>query len=701
MYATNLANLAQQALVTRLQATANSSVLHQQCLLQFQNTPRGQEALNMCVDAAQIIYNAQCQMGVTEQQAAEKAANHVHRGYLAVTLNEFPQLRSQLDYSVLNEIPAAMQTFNNLQLDIQRVKTGMVQQPVMGQYQQPVMPQYQQPQQMGYGSTGIPPIAAGGLVGNQPMQYQQPAPAFNVSNFAVQQPAQPTYVAPQGYATIPETPGFCPEAYPNDIRPNTDIINNVAPLNFNVSTPQNTQAVPLTPVESWGSSVPTPSPTQPVKVAKMANNSVEHNYNPNKADWLGCDPRYTHHPRMNELPIPLCDDDILVDPYNYIPEGVVLDRDRPWDRFYAPGGIIIERADKTNFKLTKGDDAPYKLLYNPLKLARFFAKWPDGKVSEVFATYSENPEMKMDYLKHELNANLKEQEALLRKGRLNEVTVANMSSGSVAPLDAVAEVIKENEVTVLDNITPVAIDNVIYDVSEVEAERIAVEMIREQIGEAVDAVPAHRYFTNNRTKVIISDDVAEELQKLTKVEDLRLIAKKLKDLVNSGEISVRTMQFFNSRLTKEINEVSKVGLSIEDYDIGDFVRYIDDYLEYFGGINKGYVPVMNSAINQIAGRAFNLIKVEDQWMVQDERINIQLSVDSLEIGNMLPGDEAARLSLLVHPAIVELVKGALTNNVENDKRDIVRIRLITQDGAYIDIARGRLKAGSMVAYRVA
>lgn len=689
----NIDQLAQQAFVNRLSATANNSPLHQLTIQSLQTTPRGQEALQLVVDGAKFIHQQQSHLGVTPEQACEKAANHIHKGYLAMVFGETPMLNQNPQMSgYITELQQAAQVFNSLVMDIQRFKAGAFNQPQVMGYQQPTQMAYGQPQtQNQYGTTGIPPIAAGGMVG-VPGGYHTQQP-YSASNFAVSQPAQPYQTVQPNHAPVIDNPGFDPGLYRHDLKMEA------APLNFNLASP--TPVNTLAPTDSWGSGIAESPQSTPPKVAVMQNNSVETVYNPHKADYATVDPRYTHHPRMEDLEIPIGQDDIKVNPFNYIPAGVVLDFNRPWDRFYAPGGIVIERADTTKFKLTKGDVAPYKSVYNPKRYCRFFAKWPDGLVVEVFAPWSDDPEMKMDYLKHETNESLKEQEALRRKARLNEVTVAEMTSGKVVPLAAVAEVIKDESVTELKNISPVLIDEIIYDLPDLEAEQKAVEIIREQIGDTVDAVPAHRYLTVNRTKVAIDDDVADVLLKLKNTDDLRIIGSKLKELVNDGLISVRTMQYFNNRLTKEINEVSQVGLSIEDYNIVDFVQYIDEYLEYFGGINKGLVACMQGAINSIAGRAFNLIKENDAWYVQDERTNIQLGLDSIELGNMEIGDTATRICPLVDNAIIQLVKDALTYNQDNDKRDVIRIRLITSDGVYLDVIRGRLKTGAMLINRVA
>jgi hypothetical protein len=79
--------------------------------------------------------------------------------------------------------------------------------------------------------------------------------------------------------------------------------------------------------------------------------------------------------------------------------------ERPWDRFKIDSGAIIVPVHLSTWKVSKTEERPYKLAYNPVTHCLFHGKRPDGIVEEVPVPWDASETM--DYLKNELRSDMK------------------------------------------------------------------------------------------------------------------------------------------------------------------------------------------------------------------------------------------------------------------------------------------------------
>ncbi|MFO5736349.1 hypothetical protein, partial [Klebsiella pneumoniae] len=88
------------------------------------------------------------------------------------------------------------------------------------------------------------------------------------------------------------------------------------------------------------------------------------------------------------LDIPQDVKELVFDPNYYVPNGFVINKDRPMDVIYNPGGTEIRPAhlvaDKPDWVRTASSANPYSILMDPAVYCRFLAKWPDNTVHGIY-----------------------------------------------------------------------------------------------------------------------------------------------------------------------------------------------------------------------------------------------------------------------------------------------------------------------------
>jgi hypothetical protein len=448
-----------------------------------------------------------------------------------------------------------------------------------------------------------------------------------------------------------------------------------------------------------------PAPTKPLMpVEEISSDNgyyaqSTHQEAPKMQTFNQVAPNQFVEPEETNLPVPMNVDQVVVDPTYYAPQGVKLDLKRPYDTVYAPGGIIVRPAHQVEWDVTFGDDMPWLQLVDPSRFCVFLVKFPDGVVKEKFVEW--NPSM--EYLRHELDADM------IRKAyRPNGEVVANdvpMSTigGDAAPEADVAMLVKDGHLK-RSMVPPVILERTFTGTTDLDIEA----QVSEELQNLLEVnftkeipQPAAEYRSSYLHPLNISDEAYDQLTMLAKQEVLGQVALGLRELVAQGILPLRQYNFLNARYTAAVNEVLRDSLALT-IDISDFCEdyvQLEEYLQAKRG--EQMVAVLRSAGIAINNKAMCLMDLVDDessnYWVADNYLNFQLgwSLSDLAATNIRKG-KAVLISASAHPTVLEVLKGMIGRANKSEEFIVGTMRLITSDGHYLEVIRGRLVAKAVL-----
>ncbi|QEM41874.1 hypothetical protein [Pseudomonas phage vB_PaeM_PS119XW] len=423
-------------------------------------------------------------------------------------------------------------------------------------------------------------------------------------------------------------------------------------------------------------------------------------------------PMYSQQPQVQntpvvedtDLPVPIDVSQVMIDPMYYQPTGFRVNIARPYDEIHNPGGILIKPAQLVDWERTVGDEDPYSPLVDPEHYCRFFVKFPDGVVKEKFIEW--NPQM--EYLKHELNDDLRRREYRPNGVVYASTTPISTIGGDAMGIEEVESLVKDNELGEAAAMRPIILDNKMFmGANDLENESEARAAVREllNIGDDEESqsitLPAHEYKSMSIYHMDVSDETFEQLSNLRNYTDLIGIATELKEMVNRGQLSIRYFRFLNDRLTDSINDFMADSLSIQNITISDFAHDIGDLLDYISN-KKGtqVLQIIKACAAQIIARSVTMAEVDDIRGVADQYVNFQVgwTLEQMATLNVLT-EKAVLVSEGTHPTVREVLKGMITRATASGLAN-VRMRLITVDGVYMEVIRGRLTEKAVLLKRL-
>lgn len=400
---------------------------------------------------------------------------------------------------------------------------------------------------------------------------------------------------------------------------------------------------------------------------------------------------------QTDLPVPMNVEQVVVDPTYYAPQGAKLDLKRPYDHVYNPGGIEIRPAHQVNWEVTLGDDAPWLQLVDPSRFCVFLVKFPDGAIKEKFVEW--NPSM--EYLRHELDAEMR-RKAYRPSGEVvvNEIPLSTVG-GDAAKESDVALLVKDGHLK-RGAVPPVILEQVFQGATELEVEA----QVREELENLLEVKfdrnvpqPNVEYRSAMLHPLPISEECFNQLTLLGKQEELGQVALGLKELLTQGILPVRIYNFINARLTKEVNSVLEDGMCM-NVDITDFVEdytELEDYLTRKK--DERYVATLRGAARVVLNKAMFLTVLNDgetdQYGIADNYRNFQSgwTLDDLANLNIRTG-KPVLISGSAHPSILEVLRAMITRVAKDEEFVAGTIRLITADGHYLEVIKGRLVKGA-------
>ncbi|MNF25530.1 hypothetical protein D3C84_61480 [compost metagenome] len=401
---------------------------------------------------------------------------------------------------------------------------------------------------------------------------------------------------------------------------------------------------------------------------------------------------------------PISVEDVKVDPNFYVPKGLVVDSLRPFDHIRNPGGVEIRPAYQVpKWKRTVGSDVPYAKLYNPNTHICFLAKWVDGIIKEVVVPFT--PEM--DYLKHEINEELR-RKAMRPKGIVVPLAkYAQSDDQTVKTVEQTREAMADGSV-VAAHLSPVALEGYITGTTDLENEAMARSQVVEALGLGVDdPVPPHEYITARMHELDITEACYDKLYAFSNFTTPAEVVAALKELLESGALSLRYFTFINKRLTDAVNDFLRDSLSIEKIAIGDYFEdavALGPYLAKKRG--QEYQVTYEGNTASIVGRSLWVACEESEvaegeasaknYGIIDEFLNFQLGIPSEELSNLNLSEEACLVTPQSHPHLITALRAMAARATENNTVTRTRMRIITSDGFYYNVIVGKLVKGALL-----
>ncbi|ABY63033.1 hypothetical protein ST201phi2-1p204 [Pseudomonas phage 201phi2-1] len=396
------------------------------------------------------------------------------------------------------------------------------------------------------------------------------------------------------------------------------------------------------------------------------------------------------------LPIPSNVAEVVVDPTYYQPTGFKLDINRAYDLIHNPGGIVIQPDQLVDWEITVGDDTPWPQLMDPNTYCRFLVKFPDGIVKEKFVEWTDA----MNYLRHELDAELRR-----KAHRPNGIVVSSATPISTIGGDAmnateVESLVKDGHLS-RSAVPPVIISGVFQGSTDLEIEG----QVREELSNMLEVnfnddipMPAVEYRSQFTHTLPLSDEAVEAINDIREAKDLGQAAQGIKALAVQGVISIRVMHALNKRLTDILNTTiaDSMGLTWAIDDFCEEYLELEDFIEQKRG--AAMRRVLQGTGEQVLNRALTIVATDDGgehtatlYHVVDNYLNHQVGWDLADLTTLnLKSGKPVLISALAHPVILETLKGMITRNNKAREEFNATLRVITRDGFYLEVIKGRL-----------
>lgn len=570
------------------------------------------------------------------QAATDKCAQMVYMSFLGMAYQTYPQLQQVTPHEFVPGLQQATTIYTQMMTDLRNYKNGT----------------YNQRSFNGGGSNQLPPI---NFQQQQPSNYNQGLNNFQTSGYT------PSFNQPAPYqgAANTSTSGSVGSSYYDEPAP----------------------AKPLVPVE------------------EISSDNTDYFGAPIKQDYSSVQTYSQAAPVIEEtdLPAPRTVDDVVMDPTYYTPSGFKLDINRPFDTIHSPGGVITRPAQLVNWEVSIGDDMPWQQIADPSRFCLFYVKFPDGIIKEKFVEWT--PTMK--YLDHEHDVEMR------RKAyRPSGIVVSADTPISTIGGDALTE---EDVVSMIQDghlkrnaVPPVVLKTTFSGATDLEVEMTVREELQNLMEIKFDAeypMPACEYRSTFLHPLNITEECFAELTLLSKQEDLSQVALGLRDLVTQGILPIRYYRFINDRFTRAVNDVLHDAMTLST-DITDFC---DDYIDLEAHLTKkkgeNMVKVLRGAATNIINKSLFLMETTDGfeedastvYQIADNYINIQLgwSLDDLTTPNIRTG-KATLISASSHPTLLESLRGMIERSMKAEDFVAGTMRLITSEGCYLEVIKGRL-----------
>lgn len=411
-----------------------------------------------------------------------------------------------------------------------------------------------------------------------------------------------------------------------------------------------------------------------------------------------------------ELPVPKTVSQVVFDPQYYIPEGKALDLTRPYDKFYAPGGIVIYSYAAWAKLVDAGEVEAIPLrTFVPYREYGFVVVWPDDRTPSDIAVEAN---VDMNYLEHELVDSLR-----LAQGQVNGPAEKVLSAitrweetGEKRPVTSVADLPREEvDLNVLSK------DD--YESStEEEAANIAYRIGREEGG---NDKPFFSFTHAKVTPYEVQDiEKATALVGLGSARSALILSKELLSLLNSGTLLDNEFRNIDRHLAQYVTSILRERLLIR-ISVSAFTDSIEELLDI---LDEDYghetVSAFSRAFSDDLGKwlLFQVddseeleseedIDVEEQEQDQEEdeqetisvihierNLIVRANISSLAIGMTL-GNDARVLSQGSHGNLRTLLAMAFAHA---DSISAKQVTLRSRDGVRYQVTRAAMSSSILL-----
>lgn len=626
------------------QSTAQKTALHAFCYnLLSQNRFNNQVYTQWCQHLMVFVELLIIAKGYDSNKGIETACTRLYEAFLSKAWDEYKNngLGQHVPNTLWPGLDKGLQLFNQIMTDNQK-------------YQQGGAAAFQQQQFNGFNNT--------------PNSFQQPQQSFNNGNL----PRINGGAVQQQYNASGFNPGVNTSAYQQT---GSTVEGGI------YDDPIIEAQKPLTPVEEISSDVYSQYPTS--EYAPMNTNGTAPQSNNNFTQ--------ANNVMDTDLPIPLTVDEVVIDPTYYQPHGFKLDLEDAYGLIFNPGGIEIRPEHRSTWEVTAGDDSPYGISIDPKNKIMFHVRFPDGTVKEKAVEWTNS----MNYMRHELDVEMRR-----RAHRPNGIVVEtrvpiSTVGGDAVPVADLPDTVKEEKLKVQK---PIILDAMFTGSTDMEIREAVVEEMSSLLGTEFSTeypMPAVEYVSVKTHNMRLTDEQWDELEKLSTCGDIGQVAYGIKDMYLNG-MGEQYYRFVVERLTKSVNTFMRENMSLT-VEIDDFVEEGTALLDYMA-VKKGqrYLDILKQGAPEIIRKAISVNETDTGRCIIDYTVNFQLGwyLDELTSLNIHSG-KPVLVSISSHEIILETVRGMIRRQgAENIHAR--HLRLITADGAVIEVIRGYLVDKAML-----
>lgn len=390
------------------------------------------------------------------------------------------------------------------------------------------------------------------------------------------------------------------------------------------------------------------------------------------------------------------------------------DPERPFDHFVYKGEEFCP-AFKSGWTKTFSLEQPYRVAYNPAEEVLYHVKNSAGEVREVLQPLGEG----MDYLKNELNSEL----------RRNKAKLEIESGPKVVPtwdvMEAPTEVSESEEISedvavdIRSGAKPVVVKDVIQAYSAAHAKLLhEVRLIERGVaGDNTElrSIPKEYYYqeiTPMRVHGVDRENVVKVLNGLSEADSVESMIQMLVDL--HGNLDSDLWNTIHDRMTKRVNDILAYHIQLSGWEIDsisdDWSELRGAMMEEFGettgaGLFKtletvGHKDLVEGATGVLANVGKNVIdtlgvsdearkELERSLVVFTENVSVTHVPWNLEEDTLALDNEGSAILESRLPELYKLVSGIFERT--DGKNITFRHRFIeTLDGSKYELHRGYL-----------
>lgn len=383
--------------------------------------------------------------------------------------------------------------------------------------------------------------------------------------------------------------------------------------------------------------------------------------------------------------------DVVVDPEHY-PNNRGYNEANKYDYITVNDDTWIMPMHRADTVVERDSPYPFPEMADPSKYMSFAVCYSNGKVREKLVEITED----MKYLEHELNDELKRRYhgAKTKAGRVvtrtDFIADYNGDSETDATTLALRMNLNKDPLELAKGLPLYIISDLTFSGgTDMEVEKAVNDFLKSELKADLNVLPTHEYHSRKEHYLDITENGYKIISSLSNCVDFATVGSMLKEALRVGNLTLRTFNFVDGRLTDAINEFIKDSLSDDEVKIDSFTSDIMDLLEYYESSKPKVYDALVGGFTKIISRAVTIIDSDDGYAIVDDFVNIQTHWMLDELTHLqLQKGEAVLISQRTNTTLTQVLRETIKRNAAD--LPYARYRLITTDGIYLEMVKGHL-----------